>query len=233
VAGTFQQSFGSTIHKTFEGFLKLYKTNTELTQTDLFGKKSSEAPLPKYEILENLYKKNWIDDWYPSINEKERYRKEGLKIIKIFYESLFPSPGSSVGTKFQPKYIEQFFKLKIGNYDFVGKIDRADFLEGQGIEIIDYKTGKTPKSKTDIDQLHIYQWAAQEILKEKVKGLKYWYLQDNNFIEEQPADASGLVELKKRLLEIIGKIIYTTRHNLFAEEHKKCKEHKCEFEYLE
>jgi len=104
-------------------------------------------------------------------------------MLKSFYESMQNEPCT-------PKYIEQFFKLPINNYFFIGKIDRADAVDG-GISILDYKTGKIPKAsdKKDLDQLYIYQWAAEHFLKENVVKLRYWYLHDNEFVEEPIADA--------------------------------------------
>jgi len=223
--GSHHQSFGNTIHKTFEDFLKLYKNNSEVSQTDLFGKKLSDEPLPDFKLLEKLYNTNWIDDWYPKKDEKEKYRKIGVQMLKYFYEDLSQN-------KPNVKFIEQFFKLKLGAYDFVGKIDRADQKDG-GLEIIDYKTGKTPKTRADLDQLYVYQWAAQEFLHLPVKSLKYWYLRDNQFKEEPCASDSEIDRLKAELLVLMEKIVHTAKYNLFLEEDQKLTHHDCKFLYLE
>ncbi len=224
--GSHHQSFGSTIHKVFEEFLKLYKKNREARQTDLFGKIPAKNPLPESKILEELYEKHWLDNWYPNKQEKAKYKKIGTKMLSVFYEDLKASQPNA-------KYIETFFKLKLGPYDFVGKIDRADQLKN-GLSIIDYKTGKTPKSKGDIDQLYVYQWAAQEFLGEKVAWLKYWYLQDNHYATENLASEKEISTLKDRLLKIIEKIIDTIKYDKFKELHEKStKKHECEFENLE
>jgi len=226
VEGSCHLSFGQTVHKVFEEFLKLYKANLSLPQQDLFGGKLNKI-LPEFKFLEQLYQKNWYDDWYRDGMEKERYRAEGKKMLKIFYDQLAANPAS-------PKYIEQFFKLKIGDYDFVGKIDRADVYEG-GIQILDYKTGKQPKKsdKKDLDQLYIYQWAAEDFLREKVLGLRYWFLQDNVFVEEPIADGEKIKELEEKLLNKINKIVEVTKFDLFKKEHDKARDHKCAFEFLE
>jgi DNA helicase-2/ATP-dependent DNA helicase PcrA len=223
--GSHHQSFGNTVHKTFEDFLKLYKNNSKIDQTDLFGKKASDNPLPDFKFLEKLYQNNWIDDWYPKKDEKEKYRKIGLEMLKYFYNDLKDN-------KPRVEFIEQFFKLKLKDYDFVGKIDRAD-QKSNGLEIIDYKTGKTPKAKTDLDQLYVYQWAAQEFLRLPVQSLKYWYLRDNKFVEEPKADDKEIMRLKNELLDLIEKIILTTKYDLFLEEDQKLIHHECEFRYLE
>ncbi len=226
VPGSQYLSFGQTIHKVLEEYLKLYKASLEIKQMDLFGKgKDGPIQLPEFPVLEKFYEKFWIDDWYGSKQQKQRYKAEGHKILKTFFEEAAKQP-------FSPKYIEQFFKLKLGKYDFVGKIDRAD-QAGEGVLILDYKTGKVPKSKKDLDQLYIYQWAAQEFLQEKVVGLKYWYLQENAFVEEELALPEEIEELKARLLALIEKIVYVTRHDLFKQEHQKLRDHNCQFESLE
>lgn len=224
VRGSQQMSFGSTIHKVFEEFLKLYKNNLEMTDVDLFGKKQSENPLPEFKLLQSFYAKYWIDEWYKSKKEKEEYRAVGQGMLKNFFDSLKNNPP-------QPKFIEKFFKLKVGPYDFVGKIDRMDKRPG-GVAIIDYKTGKTPKSKNDLDQLHVYQWAAQE-LGEKPVSLCYWYLQDNNIQEEELADQARLDKLRNGLLVEMQEIVETVKFDLFKEKHAKLRDHKCEFEDLE
>ncbi|MCL5008739.1 MAG: ATP-dependent helicase [Patescibacteria group bacterium] len=226
VPGSQYLSFGQTIHKVLEEYLKLYKTSLEIKQMDLFGKgKDNHTQLPEFSVLEKFYEKFWVDDWYGSKQQKLRYKAEGHKILKTFFAEAAKQP-------FLPKYIEQFFKLKLGKYDFVGKIDRAD-QAGEGVLILDYKTGKVPKSKKDLDQLYIYQWAAKEFLQEKVVGLKYWYLQENAFVEEELAQPEEIEELKARLLALIEKIVYVTRHDLFKQEHQKLRDHNCQFESLE
>ena len=100
--------------------------------------------------------------------------------------------------------------------------------------IIDYKTGKTPaKNKSDIDQLHIYQWAAEELLKEKVMELKYWYLRTSEFAKENLADKLAINDLKSRLLKTIEEIIEAIKYDSFKVLHAKKRDHNCEFEMLE
>lgn len=226
VPGSCHLSFGQTMHKVFEEYLNMHKAGLEMAEQDLFGKKK-QAELPPVDALEKLYERHWVDDWYKNNAEKEQYRALGRQMLKTFYTGLQSTP-------FKPKYIEKFFKLKLGDYAFVGKIDRAD-VEGDGIAILDYKTGKLPKKgdKKDLDQLYIYQWAAEEFLKEKVRTLNYWFLQDNQLLNEEIADAASINKLKGRLLELIEKIIHVTKYDLFADEHKKAKDHKCEFEHYE
>ena len=84
-----------------------------------------------------------------------------------------------------------------------------------------------------MDQLRIYQWAAEEHLKEKVGRLQYWYLDENKFLEQPVCGPEEIAKLKNEMLELIEKIIYTTKYDLFKQEHAKVKDHQCNFEGLE
>lgn len=220
VPGSPALSFGSTMHKVFEEFLKLYQNQQQISRTDLFGKQAVQM-LPGLKTLEELYAKNWIDDWYESKSQKDEYRKLGKQMLQTFYESIETQ-------KPKPKYVEQFFKLPLGDYTFVGKIDRADKTTA-GLEILDYKTGKAPRNSKDLDQLYIYQWAVQDFLKEKVVGLKYWYLQDNQLLSEEPANQEEIEKLKAKLLKLIEEIVDATKYDKFKELHKNSPKHKCDF----
>jgi DNA helicase-2/ATP-dependent DNA helicase PcrA len=225
--GNANLSFGQTIHVTLEKFLNLYKTNLEMTQLNLFDKKS-DSKLPTFEELQNIYEKSWVDEWYTSKAQKEEFKNSrGKEILKSFYAYFSKQP-------VVPKYIEKSFRMNIGNYFFTGKIDRADLNGSQGLlHIIDYKTGKTKlEKKEDRQQLLIYQWAAQEYLKEKVASLKYWYLLDNTFSEDFLGSEQDLSELKASLLETIEKIRAAAASNSFKELDKKIS-HDCEFDELD
>jgi hypothetical protein len=58
-------------------------------------------------------------------------------------------------------------------------------------------------------------------------------LQDNEFIEEEIAPEKEISSLKQRLLELIERIVHTTKYDLFKDEHKKVRDHRCEFEFLD
>jgi DNA helicase-2/ATP-dependent DNA helicase PcrA len=227
-AGSAYFSFGQTIHKTLEVFLKNYLALTETAQLDLFTQQKTPAQLASLEELKKLYDRNWIDEWYNNAQEKNKYKAKGIKILENFYNFSLANPP-------HPKLLEKSFFLPIGDYKFTGKIDRADNTQS-GLEIIDYKTGKTPNKKNqkgDIDQLYIYQWACEEYFHEKISKLKYWYLEDNQFIEEPIAGEAELTELKNHLLKNINLIVETVKFNTFLEEHEKTKPHECKYLNLE
>ena len=225
--GSKHLSFGNTIHTTFERFLKQYRTNLEEKQQDLFGSNKEKAKLPSFEALQKMYESYWIDEWYPNKKDKEEYRERGRKMLRAFYDSFEKE-------QVLPKYIEERFVLKLGEYTFTGKIDRADLLPSGKLRIIDYKTGEKFKDdKENRYQLYIYQWAAEEYFKEEVEKLNYWFLKDNELSEDIVASPKDLEDLKEYLLETIADIHNAIKTDSFKELHQKAREHRCDFEDLE
>lgn len=219
--GTPALSFGKTIHKVLQQFALLYKNNAQAPQQALFGAKAAST-LPEYKMMEQFYQQYWIDDWYHSKKEQQGYKKLGQEMLKLVYADF-------EGNKPNIKFIEQKFVLPLGDYKFTGKIDRIDETDGEAV-LIDYKTSSSTKSKvrTSLDQLEVYQWAAQNYLHETVKELQYWYLQDNQRSIKQPATNGQIGKLKQAILERIEDIRHTIKYDLFAERHTKAKQHACQ-----
>jgi DNA helicase II / ATP-dependent DNA helicase PcrA len=225
--GAAQLSFGNTIHKTFELYLKLWQQRSNVTQADLFGGKGSGAKLPTFDELKHFYEEAWVDEWYESKSQKQEYRdKRGPEQLKNFYETIVAVPPSV-------KYLEQFFKIALGPYKFVGKIDRMD-AAGGGVAIIDYKTGEEPAKgleKVDKDQLTIYQIAAEEFFKEKVTSARYWYLKPNSFSPEFVASREQEKELKQEYEAVIQDIVRTIETDSFNEVDETVR-HECRYRKL-
>ncbi len=223
VPGAAQLSFGSTIHKTLERYLKAYKQSQN--HQDLFGK-SGSIELPALDSLLKLYEQSWIDDWYESRTQKQEYKKLGQKILRDFYEH-------SKQNLPLPKYLETAFKIRLDDSWFIGKLDRADEAP-EGLLIIDYKTGqaKTKLSPVDKQQLLVYQWGAQEYYQEKVKSLQYWFLKDTLQSEEFLGTAEDLTDLRADFLKTIAEIKEAVKKDNFAELDRRIS-HDCEYRDLE
>jgi DNA helicase-2/ATP-dependent DNA helicase PcrA len=162
--------FGKVMHNTlYDFFASLF---IEKKQQDLFSS-SAKKKLPSQEELLKIYERHWKEDGYASKEQREEYKKKGrAMLIKLFekYE-----------TEGWPKvlYMEKKFSLKIGDYIFIGTVDRIDELADGSLEIVDYKTG-APKTKLDFDgkkQLILYKMAVEELLQKKVNNLSYFYLE--------------------------------------------------------
>ncbi|MBU4310821.1 PD-(D/E)XK nuclease family protein [bacterium] len=156
--------FGSTIHNTLRDYHR-----------DCDPKKA------KLEDLMATYHRNWIATAYKDKEEEEAFRERGRGILKAYYEKAKVDPNRVL-------YLEEFFKVKIGDYELVGRIDRVDRLPDGGWEIIDYKTSRKIKDESELEsplhptevqetlQLDIYHIACQENWRREPKRLSIYYL---------------------------------------------------------
>jgi putative RecB family exonuclease len=55
------------------------------------------------------------------------------------------------------RYVEEPFRLELGRYTLVGTLDRVDELADGSLQIVDYKTARTPPQAPDTFQLDVYQ----------------------------------------------------------------------------
>lgn len=223
-AGNAWFSFGSTIHKTLEEFMRLWQGRQRIVQGALFDAPSREAAVPKFDELMAIYERSWIDDWYDNAEQKTEYRTvKGPQLLKNFFDHF-------ISTKPSPKYLEKLFKIAMGPYKFVGKIDRVD-ANTDGSIIIDYKTGEKARKlgKVDYDQLIIYQIAAQEFLRERVTRMMYWYLDPNQFSEPFIADQAHIDDLKERYTNTINTIVETVKNDTFVSAHERAGQHECQY----
>ncbi len=162
VLGNYQMSFGKTMHAVLERLLK-----------EIAEKPGVAVPL---ERVLAMYDEEWIDEWYPSAEEKEKYREEGRAALLRIHKEMSEHPP-------HPLFLEKDFMLKVGEFGVRGKIDRIDIVEGEtGVEIVDYKTGK-PKDKLEADdkrQLLLYHIAVQRLMGLEPKKLTFKYLRDGS-----------------------------------------------------
>lgn len=181
-------SYGKTIHNVLERFLK---ENNKRKQT--------------LNQLLKIYKGQWLDEWYESPRQKEEYYGVGERALKKFFADFKENKPEIVIINGRPA-LEQNFNLKINGSTFIGKIDRID-KAGEGVELIDYKTGafKQKLSSDDKQQLLIYQMACEEIFKLKPEKLTYYYLDEGEKVSFLGTE-KDLAEQKQKMLEQIKAI---------------------------
>jgi len=131
-------SFGESMHRALRDFYQEIKDGQKLKKTDLF----------------NLLEINWLPEGYTSRAHEEKMKKQGKKMLSLFYKGVDP--------KLVPKDLEQPFMIKVSpQLRIGGRIDRVD-EKGKKLEIIDYKTGRVLDQK-QIDkslQMTVYALAA-------------------------------------------------------------------------
>lgn len=136
------QSFGISIHSTLYNFYK----------------RIGDGEIPSLKLLNDIFKKEWISEGYNGKKHEEERFFQALVMLKNLYETELKTPTKPLGLE-----LPFSFTLKNGVKVF-GKIDRVD-KKGNGIEIIDYKTGEdNPKAKVSHElQLKIYALAATKV----------------------------------------------------------------------
>jgi len=213
-------SFGKTMHATLQKLFILINEKKGLGQAELFGNPPSpplsggvrqvfppdkgglRGVVTLDEILK-LYEQSWVDDWYESKKKKQQRRQQGKEILEAFYEKYKGNWPAAL-------HLEKKFSWKItgGEADYIvrGVVDRIDKYEG-GLKLVDYKTGR-PKDKltfNDKEQLLIYQLAAGELFREKVKALAFYYLADNSEAEFL-GSAKDLEKVKAKIIGVVQEI---------------------------
>ena len=200
VTGKAVFSYGKTMHSTLQKFFDLIKKSGDIRQDDLFNKKDKDKKeLPSEKELMDIYKTSWIDDWYESKEQKQRYKKQGEKSLKNLYQQLKENIPQVIE-------LEKGFNFKIKEYLIRGVIDRVDHVGDNKVEIVDYKTGRAKTEKTvEKDQLLMYQMATKETFNWDIDKLTFYYLDNNTQVSFLGTDEE-IDKQKEKMLELILQI---------------------------
>lgn len=148
-AQTSAQSFGTSVHAALRNYYQNWQTGNKLKITDV------------KKIVDEV----WINDGYSSKTHEQQALIRATKIVTAYLSKNFDKNNL-------PLALEYPFNFYLDQVKIAGRIDRIDKLDGNKIEIIDYKTGDnvpTPKKlETDL-QLTFYALAANEV-KDKTLG---------------------------------------------------------------
>jgi len=182
-------TFGNSIHKTLQNYYQQFLNEKSISLNELV----------------RVFRKNWLPVGYSSASHEKRMKAEGEKILKSYYKKFHNRNLDVVA-------IEKPFKIKIKqNIYIVGKIDRVDRTAGNGLEIIDYKTGKKPDDKElkKSLQLSIYAMAAND------RGLynrnfseitlSFYYLQESEKTEFKKTE-NEIMDTREKIIGIVDKI---------------------------
>lgn len=181
-------SFGESIHQALQKFYQKYKNGEKVNLKTLLA----------------LYEECWLPIGYSSKAHQLKTKREGKKILENFYQKFHSE-------KIKIIDLERKFRLKINDHLFInGVIDRVD-QTGDGIEIIDYKTGKIPQEK-ELEknlQLSIYAMAAMDkkLYHKNINQitLSFFFLQDETKISLKKSE-KDILKTKREIEEITQKI---------------------------
>jgi DNA helicase-2/ATP-dependent DNA helicase PcrA len=168
------------------------------------GRGLKEGRVISLDELTSSFEKRWLGVSLDDPDRKERLRQRGYDVLKRFVSI-------QEGKSGRPLELEKTFAIPLrdaeGNEvaNIVGRIDRIDTLH-DGLEVIDYKTGKQPKdSKNDL-QLPIYAMACREIYKKYPAYVTYMYLGDEDPLVSNSCDAEVVNNTKSEIIDIIEQI---------------------------
>lgn len=158
-----------------------------------------ERTLPDEEVLElfktDLDRENIVDRY-----QHELYEHQGIVQLKEFLAGTRRAQPSVLHT-------EQRFKIRIGETNLVGRIDRIDRGSAEGVVITDYKTGR-PQTQEDADeslQLSLYALAAHAQWGYNVERLVLHSLDGNTQVCTTRTEKE-LQQAKVKVEEIAAKI---------------------------
>lgn len=178
-------AFGNSIHNTLRDF------HTE----NIFNHNVS------YERMLELYKNNWDDSGYLDARHRKQRFASGEKLLKAYYDKEKDHDKNIIE-------IEKNISFKLAGVKSSGRIDRIDRLDGNKVEIIDYKTGKLKEQK-DVDkdlQTSIYALAVRETLGYEPEVLTLYFVEEGQRvsshktleqIKEQVGKAEEVVEVMR------------------------------------
>ena len=191
--GTYQKSFGQSIHLTMQRMLELHLMRGQAKQSELFGN-ALDAPVNptaggfrvSQEESFEIFNEVWIDEWYENRERHDEYKQKGRMAIVHFWNACAAAAPRVVE-------VEKDFTLILGQHSIKGKIDRVDQLDDDTVMILDYKTGSTKEKleTEDKEQLYLYQVALEE------RGIKVGRMAYIYVLEWQIREVEPLVGAKR------------------------------------
>jgi len=206
---------GSRVHDVLENLYKIKSLNKEYISFDRL-----------YKMYDDLWKKKWNDNIFISKYkfDKNNYNKltlykVGLLCLKNYYKRF-----NQRGYFKENIYATELkIEVKIGDYYFIGYIDRVDIDSDGVIDIIDYKTGSKSKGKLQASkdlQMAIYEIAIINLFKDyKQINLNLYYLKNDKIITFSHSNKQ-IENLKNNIVERIKEIEST--ENYIAKESILC-----------
>ena len=166
------------------------------------------APVEELRSRENMHaalRSVWCEfraGAFANGEEEERFGREALGLLDRFYESF--------DVLAEPMVREHWLTMRLPNgVRLVGKVDRIDATaDGEGLEIIDYKTGTRLLEADDLRQeaaVWMYSVAGQALYKRPVRKVSFLYLRHGLSVDWYP-ESEDLLAAKRRLIELTSEI---------------------------
>ena len=114
-------SFGSSLHRVLERFHD-----------------SGDMGVQTVDQAAAALDESWIEAGYSSAQEMQEALGEGKRIVATYIQHEFIRNKEA-----KTLLVEKLFRLDMGEFDLIGRIDRVDEYPDGTLEIVDYKTRRT------------------------------------------------------------------------------------------
>src|SRR5271163_3090056 len=178
-------TFGNVMHRTIKEFVAEFSTRKKV---------------PLEEVLA-IYDREWSAAGFIDEYHEEEYRKAGREQLEAFHRTYSGAPADVL-------YQEKTFELPLEHDVIVtGRMDQVNRIEGNQVEIIDYKTGRPKDAKAAAKdlQLGVYALAAEEVLDLDPVRLVFYNLMTNEGVAGT-RDAKALKETREKIAEVADRI---------------------------
>jgi DNA helicase II / ATP-dependent DNA helicase PcrA len=209
ILGSFQKSFGQSLHLAFQRMLELHVARGSTVQGSLFDVPTPHAkrsiPSSGFRVTEdealNIFEDAWIDEWYQHRAQHDDYKSRGRSAVRNFWKACCEQVPNVLE-------VEKDFTLLLGKHSIKGKIDRIDQLPDGSVSVLDYKTGEAKETldAEDKEQLYLYQIALEE-RGLKVGRLAYLYVKDWILKEVEPLEGKGREKFLEKVTARMDEIL--------------------------
>jgi DNA helicase II / ATP-dependent DNA helicase PcrA len=178
-------TFGNVMHRTIKEFVAEH------------GKRGKIL----LEELHAIYEREWSAAGFIDEYHEAEYRKAGREQLEAFH-------GSYCGAPADVLHQEKAFELPLEHDVIVtGRMDQVNRIEGNQVEIIDYKTGrpKDVKAAANDLQLGVYALAAEQVLDLDPLRLVFYNLMTNEAVAAT-RDDKALKETREKIAEVADRI---------------------------
>jgi DNA helicase II / ATP-dependent DNA helicase PcrA len=178
-------TFGNVMHRTIKEFIAEHSKRKKFL----------------LEEVHAIYDREWSAAGFIDEYHEEEYRKAGREQLAAFH-------GTYCGAPADVLHQEKAFELSLEHEVIVtGRMDQVNRIEGDQVEIIDYKTGrpKDVKAAAKDLQLGVYALAAQEVLDLDPLRLVFYNLMTNEGVAAT-RDAKALKETREKIAEVADRI---------------------------
>ncbi len=155
---------------------------------------------------------------FTSIDQEEKYKQRGLKMIQRVMAH--PGPLAELAVKIKMD-LPHYWLSPEDNIILCGKVDWLEYLPtSDSVNIIDFKTGQREEDSTSL-QLPIYLLLVTNCQKRPVNQVAYWYLERDDELQIKPLPNAA--DAHERVLEVAKKIALTRKLQVFKCPHQGCR----------